>query len=316
MSFKISIPNPINLIKQGAGGVAHVATGAAHAVGSVGSEVKKGAMAAGDRLGDGIGVAWDYSQDQSARLVDAGRSLGTGALDVGTGLFVGVGEGLRDFSAGFCNILLEGDVGGGLKDMGVGLFDATVRNVVDEAIIAGTRAISAVQTVVHLEEVGRGLNDGEVAELRKVFGNTIDYSKVRIKEGDAGIFDVNDRPFTPGNTIYMKMDASNPNWQKTLVHEMSHVWQYQNGNANYLSGSLFSQAAKGETAAYRWEDGAAAGKTWSQLGPEQQATLIEEAYAHRFFDDFANASLKFDGRDLSDYVRDAINQMRGGVGAP
>jgi hypothetical protein len=316
MSFKISIPNPINLIKHGAEGVAKVATGAVHAVGTVGSEVKKGATAAGNSLGDGIGVAWDYSQDQSARLVDAGRSLATGALDVSTGLFVGVGEGLRDFSAGVCNIVLGGNVGSGVKDMGVGLFDATVRNVVDESIIAGTRAISAVQTVTHLEEVGRSLNDGELAELRKVFGNTIDYSKVRIKEGDAGIFDLNDRPFTPGNTIYMKMDASNPAWTQTLVHEMSHVWQYQNGNANYLSGSLLAQATQGETAAYRWADGAAEGKSWSQLGPEQQATLVEAAYVQGFFDDPAHAPVVFEGRDLTDYVRAAVDQMRAGVGAP
>ena len=54
--------------------------------------------------------------------------------------------------------------------------------------------------------------------------DSIDYSKVRIKEGSAGLFSASGRPFTHGDTIYvppkwLPLDAS------TLTPEMAHVWQ-------------------------------------------------------------------------------------------
>jgi hypothetical protein len=58
----------------------------------------------------------------------------------------------------------------------------------------GGKAISAIQTLVGLEPVGRKLTDDEITELRKVYGDTIDYSKVRIKEGDAGLFSLTGGP--------------------------------------------------------------------------------------------------------------------------
>src|SRR4029078_12655346 len=115
-----------------------------------------------------------------------------------------VGEGFGE--------VFRGDFGDGFKDIGGGLFRATVEAEIDATLIDLRQKISAVQTVFHAEEPSRGLNDAEIAQLRKVFGDEVDFSQVRIKEGPAGVAHLFDqgRAFTNGNTIYMEKDASDP----------------------------------------------------------------------------------------------------------
>jgi hypothetical protein len=60
-----------------------------------------------------------------------------------------------------------------------------------------------------------------------------------------------------------------------LVHELTHVWQYQHGGPDYLSKALWAQLV-GD--GYDWRKGLDAGKPWEALNPEQQAALLEEAY--------------------------------------
>jgi hypothetical protein len=102
--------------------------------------------------------------------------------------------------------------------------------------------------------------------LRKIFGDSVDYEAVRIKEGHAGLFSANDRAFTSGNTIYMKGFRDDPfttdrmEQMPVLVSEMTHIWQYQNGGARYASRALLSQrfgAGTTSPAACRKRPGAA-----------------------------------------------------------
>lgn len=94
----------------------------------------------------------------------------------------------------------------------------------------------------------RSLTSGEEAQLRKVFGNNIDLSNVRIVNGagynpDAKIaFDVGGNPaITEGNTVYMRSDkfskdfSTTPEGIRTLAHEFAHVQQFQQrGFANFF----------------------------------------------------------------------------------
>jgi hypothetical protein len=86
----------------------------------------------------------------------------------------------------------------------------------------------------------RKLTAGEITELRKVFGNDIDLSNVRIVDGpgynpDAKLaFDVGGNPaITEGNTVYIRHDrytkdfSKTPGGIETLAHEFTHVRQYQ-----------------------------------------------------------------------------------------
>lgn len=86
----------------------------------------------------------------------------------------------------------------------------------------------------------RTLTTGETAALRRAFGNSVDLGNVRIVDGpghnpDAAIaFNVGGNPaITEGNTVYIRSDhyakdlSSTAEGVNTLVHEFTHVRQYQ-----------------------------------------------------------------------------------------
>lgn len=86
----------------------------------------------------------------------------------------------------------------------------------------------------------RTLTPGETAALRGAFGNGIDLSNVRIVDGpgynpDAAIaFNVGGNPaITEGNTVYVRSDhyskdfSASPQGVNTLIHEFTHVRQFQ-----------------------------------------------------------------------------------------
>jgi hypothetical protein len=211
--------------------------------------------------------------------------------------------------------VFTGDFSGGFSDMGMGLWKATGQNVVDAALLLGGRALSAVQTLIGVEPPGRKLSESEIAALREVYGDSIDYDAVRIKEGDAGLFSLNDRPFCHGNTVYMKDKTIT---DELLIHEMAHVWQHQNGGSDYMSEALWSQEYGH---GYKWKE-SVPGTAWEDLEPEQQAELLEEAYGYGYFTPSDSNYGKFVARidgvdvDLTAYMNDVKSKLRNGEGAP
>lgn len=290
--------------------------------------------------------AKSFVEGAANRIVDAGRSVinGTveGLIGFGRSVFEGVGQTLTgigemlnpaplakvlngDFTGAWNDI--QNNFSKGASDVGRGLVKATVQALADTVIVALSSGVSALQTLVGLEPPSRALNQQEIAELKKVYGDTIDYSQIRLKEGFIGANQFL-APHTVGNTIYIPqgwLDSSKSDYQQRrnelITHETCHVWQYQNGGTDYISESLYNQA-KGAIsggdrgAAYSIDASIKAGKKWSELNPEQQAHLIETAYGKGLFD---NPNARFnldDGTDITDYVRDAIKQVRQGQGAP
>jgi hypothetical protein len=191
-----------------------------------------------------------------------------------------------------------------------------------QTLLDGVSAVSSVQVRLGLEPPARRLAGAEIGELRKIFGDSVDYDAVRIKQGNAGVFSVNDRAFTSGNTIYMKDFRDDP-WttdrleqMPALVSEMTHVWQYQNGGAGYASRALLSQRYG---AGYDFAR-SVPHTPWGGLGPEQQDALLNAAYKARAFDHDPPVfwyDLGGDGNweDLSGYLRDALADIRAGRGA-
>ena len=243
----------------------------------------------------------------SDRVFDAGRSVVMGAHGIISSAANNLVEAGGTFLGGVGKIF-TGDFKGGFKDMGLGLLKV-VQTPVDALILGLGKGISAIQTLVGLEPPGRKLTDAEIADLKKVYGDSIDYDQVRIKEGFSGLFSTNDRPFAHGNTLYMKdrnVDS------ELLTHEMMHIWQYQNGGSDYMSEALTSQWwGKG----YDWE-ASVPGTAWEDLEPEQQAEFMEKAWASGFFDDEANNRFVFGGVDYTDYLKTALVKVRNGEGAP
>ena len=67
----------------------------------------------------------------------------------------------------------------------------------------------------------------------------------------------------------------------TLIHEMGHVWQYQNGGWEYIPSSLIPQlvaAASGSSrnAAYDWRAALRTRIAWEHWNAEQQAECISD----------------------------------------
>lgn len=99
----------------------------------------------------------------------------------------------------------------------------------------------------------RELTAGETRELRKIFGDDIDLSNVRIVNGPGdnpaakAAFEIGGNPaITIGNTVYIRSDkyvadlSKSPAGIETLAHEFTHVNQYQ----DLGFGSFFTKYAK------------------------------------------------------------------------
>jgi hypothetical protein len=344
---------------------------------------------AGDALTKGTlkGASWVLNQVEAGRrklgewgtdLV--GRAFGRRAGDVfgslydrGTGWVTGaaqnVVEGADTIRQG-AHKVLKGKVGEGLRDIGEGVVKIGVQTPVDAAIVMGAGAIGAVQSLLGIDPPSRELTGEEIAELRKVFGDSVDYSQVRIKEGDGGfwggggLFTIGGRPRSVMGTIYIpsgylekevgdemgaeiadritaintdrearglpklteaeaqaerdrlrgdegfKAEVERKVRMTLLVHEVTHVWQYQNGGSDYMGEAVWAQYARGG-----YDLRKAAGKPWHRLSPELQGALLEEAYEDGFFDDPPQNVTKH-GIDFTAQVEEALKQVRSGEGAP
>ncbi len=209
----------------------------------------------------------------------------------------------------------------------------------DKVISGGVDALSAIQESQGLEQPGRKLTDDERKMLEKVFGNSLNYEQMRVKEGDAGILSAGDagkRAITLKDNIYMKQNfkdldaAGQKAFLQTLVHEATHSWQFQNGGEAYMRKALEAQmTARLESGrAGGWNDSAAydfgkairEGKPWQQLNPEQQAKLIEHAFEQGYFDKPGTQIHIDDGKggqqDITAFVDKAVKALRNGDGAP
>lgn len=123
----------------------------------------------------------------------------------------------------------------------------------------------------------------QITELREVFGNAIDYKKVRHVDGKFSYLQSNHCTVTLGNTIY---SPKGNDMTKTLrFHEMTHVWQNQNNIKNTgVSGAVKLFLQKGAYHSYGDKNCYAytpdAGKKLTDYNMEQQASIVAD-YAFR-----------------------------------
>jgi hypothetical protein len=323
-------------------------SGISNAVSSVGNAIGGAVTSVGNAIGSAfdagakfVGQAIDWGKKAVTEVVNRSLDIGRSALNLvteGVGGFVrSTFEGLGKVASGIGNFLnpaplaklftgdfsgawedFKGNVGNGLKDIGNGLVQAVIQGPVDTLAVILQNGVSAIQTAVGLEPAGRGLTDAETAELRSVYGDSMDYSAIRIKEGNIGLNNLM-APHTVGNTIYLPKDSYKDEGTRLLVHEAAHSWQYQNGGTDYIGASLYNQAlgalSSSRNEAYEFDASIKAGKSWSELNPEQQASVIDTAYSRGLFNNPNQQFLLDDGTDATAFVRDAIEQVRKGKGA-
>ncbi|GAB2612961.1 PAAR domain-containing protein [Novilysobacter erysipheiresistens] len=103
----------------------------------------------------------------------------------------------------------------------------------------GNQVGSSVQQASAGKAEDRGLTGGEIAMARQVFGEAIDYGSVKIHNHGYWLFfgfQQEDTAVAPNGEIYLPADLFKPDFsllgpteQRLLIHELTHVWQYQLG---------------------------------------------------------------------------------------
>jgi hypothetical protein len=128
----------------------------------------------------------------------------------------------------------------------------------------------------------RSLTPGEIALARSVFGDSIDYSNVRMVSGkwwpfqprNAAMAPCGNIHFHPAGGLWSEDFSKEPlSLQGFWIHEMVHVWQAQRWGRFYLP--LMRQPF----ARYRYD--LKPGKPFARYGLEQQAEMVR----HRFLAD-------------------------------
>ena len=125
----------------------------------------------------------------------------------------------------------------------------------------------------------RPLTTGEVEMARSIFGDALDYSKVRLFEGKWWPFQPKRSAMAPMGDIWFHPDGGG--WsedfsheplsqQGFFIHELTHVWQTQKGGRFYLP------LMRHPFCRYHYD--LKAGKPFWHYGLEQQAEIVR----HRF----------------------------------
>ncbi len=139
-----------------------------------------------------------------------------------TGMFMsfwksGISQ-VRGFSAaGVARTSLAALAGGTVSQVGGGKF------------VNGAITAAAGEMVRSRPSEGRPLTNEEIEAARKVFGKTIDYSRVRVIADRFLPFQGENIVMAPEGNIYWPGASSNLANNETFIHEMAHVQQYQQG---------------------------------------------------------------------------------------
>ena len=134
---------------------------------------------------------------------------------------------------------------------------------------------------------GRPLSEREIGLARPVFGQSLRYQDVRVV-----VAPIANSPVTLGNVVRVASAAGRHSRQMddaSLIHELTHVWQFQTRGMRYMSSSLCHQVAgalsagsRNEAYRLRRSDVVRAG-TIDNLPAEKQATLVEFWFAENYF---------------------------------
>jgi hypothetical protein len=252
-------------------------------------KVKKAVNKVADKVADAIEQAGAKAREAYENVAEVlenvpiiGGVLAKGArwlgrvtesiFDLASAAIKGLGSIIAGVVSGIL-LIISGDFKNGFLDIFHGILGAIL-------IVVGS-GISLIQTIFGQESNKRRLSKKELALLDQVFCVSVDLEQIKIVEGASGIFSSNDRPFTMGNIIYMKNTLA-PEWDKVLVHETTHVWQYQDSGSRYSSEALTAQLYydSQSQSAYDWWDPEVneGNMIWSEWNRESQAKFIEDLW--------------------------------------
>jgi hypothetical protein len=144
-------------------------------------------------------------------------------------------------------------------------------------------------------KISRSLKPGEIELARSIFGDAIDYSRVRLVRAKWWLLHPRNAAMAPMGSIWFHPEAGG--WsedfskeslgrQGFFIHEMTHVWQSQKGGRFYLPLMRHPFC--------RYEYRLKMGKSFGRYGIEQQAEIVR----HRFLGERGAPVAIFPPRDL------------------
>lgn len=157
--------------------------------------------------------------------------------------------------------------------------------------------------------VSRGLAESERRVLELIFGRSLALDRIELRESLSGLINLSGRAFVIENSVHLPLPPGHAPMH-LLVHEATHVWQFQNGGHAYIADSVWAQTF-GD--GYQLEKGLLQGRTWSELNCEQQATLVEHGWLQGCFNDDRPFVLR--GREWTERFREAKAALVAGAGA-
>jgi len=167
----------------------------------------------------------------------------------------------------------------------------------------------------------RKLYPKEIAYAKKIYGDSIDYDKVKVTRDH---WFAKGSTKVTGNTInftsnygsdYLFEDTPeqqlNEEGLLLLGHEIGHVWQFQNGGWAYAENALLKQAAGfystgSRNTAYDYQTAIEWDIPWENWGPEQQAEAIDQ---------WNHARHKKDNPEVLKELQVYVDKARRGEGA-
>lgn len=126
----------------------------------------------------------------------------------------------------------------------------------------------------------RPLTGGEIALAATMFGQAIDYDRVRIVRGKWAFFQPRDTVMAPLGHIHFHpagpayrddFSTGDLGAQGLFIHEMVHVWQHQQGMFLPLRRHPFC----------RYDYTIQPDRDFRRYGIEQQAEIVRHAFLHR-----------------------------------
>lgn len=134
----------------------------------------------------------------------------------------------------------------------------------------------------------RPLAPNEIDAARRIFGGSIDYNRVKIYRG-VPLLPALNVAVAPCNRIFFPRDNCPddftqvaPNYQVWLIHELTHVWQYQHRFQPVLGGMMLAlRGGYRRRNAYVYPPLSGIGR-FADLNMEQQADLLAHYYAARY----------------------------------
>lgn len=334
--------------------VSDVGNAVAEAANAVAEAVEAVVTAAEEFVADAIETVGNAIADGLGALGDLASEM-PGVGEMASGVFHWIGgfvAGVTDLvTAGIKGAfgIVRGVLAGAIRIVGGGIGGLLARDgrvfakglgdvasgVAGAVVVVGGASLSLLQGSTGVQGRKEPLTAEQKAMLRRVFRESVALWNVRVVRGRSGVFDrtiefegwfqivENSRPFTLGNTIYLKNEdpVKNPG---ALVHECTHVWQYQHRGSRYASDALFAQAIYGSQAAYSWEDELARGASrWQDFNAEAEAQLLEDVFdqgehagapvgeGHFYDDDPIGFDVKFaPGKDHTELARKSATYVR------